>query len=470
MKNFAWILILAAAGSLQEDPRLPVPDAAAQKESEKLVRDLFKEEYARKAPADRQLLARKLFQQAQESKDSPAPRYVLLKESADLAAEVQDLSDCIKALDELAKTFRVEGWKLKFAALAAASKSARTTEDSLALAGSYLRLVDEAVAAEDLDIAKKSIDAAAAAARKGKDLSLVAKAQSRDKELAEAKARTEKLKKARETLARTPDDAASCLVLGQHECFVKGNWKEGLALLAKGSDAALKDLAAKDLSEPTAATPQVSVGDGWWDLSEKESAPAVRERLRQRAHAWYEKAAPALSGLHKTKVDKRLKTLRLERLHRGSWVDVNDPKYYGMSGKPGEPIEATRERILPSKLPSGVFDGLFVRIRIKSGSANVIFEPERCGTWIQTVNPHIMTGRFNPAEERWEPEGNQIIPVPLEEEYLLTVLLTGGEWVVYLHSEEKGRLKTTASALTTFEFDAPNGVVLFDQMRLRRKE
>jgi hypothetical protein len=100
----------------------------------------------------------------------------------------------------------------------------------------------------------------------------------------------------------------------------------------------------------------------------------------------------------------------------------------------------------------------------------VIYEPERCGTWIQTVNPHIITGRFNPAEERWEPEGKQIIPVAIEEEYLLTVLLTGGEWVVYLHCEEKGRLKTTATSLTAFEFDAFSGVVLFDQMRLRRKE
>jgi hypothetical protein len=469
---FLRTLILATvlAGSLQDDPRLPVPDAAALKESEKLIRDLFKDEYARKAPADRQQLSRKLYQQAQESKDSPAPRYVLLRESADLAAEVQDLFNCFKSYEELAKAFRVEGWKLKFAALAAASKTARTNEDSVALAGFYLRLVDEAIAGEDLETAKKSIDAATVAARKGKDLGLTVKAQSRDKELADLRSRMEKLKKARETLARTPDDGPSCLVLGQHECFVKGNWKDGLPLLAKCSDGALKDLATRDLSEPTGATAQAAVGDGWWDLSEKESAQALKQNLRQRAHAWYEKAAAALTGLHKTKVDKRLKILRLEQLHRGSWVDVSDPKMYGASGKPGDAVEATRERITPSKLPSGVFDGLFVRIRIKSGSANVIYEPERCGTWIQTVNPHIITGRFNPAEERWEPEGKQIIPVAIEEEYLLTVLLTGGEWVVYLHSEEKGRLKTTATSLTTFEFDAPNGVVLFDQMRLRRKE
>src|SRR5262245_13069863 len=113
------ILALGAVAPLQDDPRLPVPDAAALKESEKLIRELFKDEYAKKAPADRQILVRKLYQQAQESKDSPAPRYVLLRESADLAAEVQDLPDCFKSLDELGKAFRVEGWKLKFAALAA---------------------------------------------------------------------------------------------------------------------------------------------------------------------------------------------------------------------------------------------------------------------------------------------------------------------------------------------------------------
>lgn len=76
-----------------------------------------------------------------------------------------------------------------------------------------------------------------------------------------------------------------------------------MPLPAKGSDGALRDLASRDLTEPSAAAQQAAVGDGWWDLSEKEGAPAVKQRLRERALLWYEKASGALTGLYRAKVD-----------------------------------------------------------------------------------------------------------------------------------------------------------------------
>jgi hypothetical protein len=49
------VLVLAAA---LQDSRLPIPSAESQKESEKLIRETFKDEYAKKTPADRLTLAR----------------------------------------------------------------------------------------------------------------------------------------------------------------------------------------------------------------------------------------------------------------------------------------------------------------------------------------------------------------------------------------------------------------------------
>lgn len=466
----AIVFLLPLRVLAQEDSRAAVPDAAAQKEAEKLIKDLFKDEYARKAAADRQALARKLYQQALDSKDSPASQYVLLRESADLAAETQDVAGCLKSIEELAKSFRIDAWKVKAAALGTATKTARTPEEAAALSGSFLRVADEAASAEDFETAKKSVDAASTLARKAKDMGLVSKSAAKDKEVAELKAKGEKLRKAREVLASKPDDPASCLLVGQYECFIKGNWKEGLVLLANSTDGPLKDLAAKDLSEPADATQQVAVGDGWWDLSEKESNAASRQRLRMRALSWYEKAAPSVAGLNKAKVEKRLKALKFESFHSGTWVEMNDPKIYGKTGKPGDPIGVSRGGIASGRLPPGEYDGLFVRARIKTGSVQVIFEPMKCATWIQTVNPHIMTGRYSPTDQRWEPEGAQIIPVTLQEEYPITVLLVGGEYVVHLHAEVKGRLKATVDALTAFELSTPGGTVVFDQIRLRKKE
>src|SRR4029453_11303706 len=44
--------------------RAPVPEAARQKEAEKIIKDVFKDQYAKKAPADRAGLVRGLFGQA----------------------------------------------------------------------------------------------------------------------------------------------------------------------------------------------------------------------------------------------------------------------------------------------------------------------------------------------------------------------------------------------------------------------
>lgn len=76
-------------------------------------------------------------------------------------------------------------------------------------------------------------------------------------------------------------------------------------MLALGSDAKLKDLASKDLAEPSAAADQVEIGDGWWELAENENRISKAE-LQKRAGYWYQIALPNLTGLTKVRVEKRL--------------------------------------------------------------------------------------------------------------------------------------------------------------------
>src|SRR6185295_2482671 len=57
--------------------RLPVPDAAVQREAEKSIKDLFKAEYAKKTAADRQALAIALLEQAGKVGDDPGGLWVL---------------------------------------------------------------------------------------------------------------------------------------------------------------------------------------------------------------------------------------------------------------------------------------------------------------------------------------------------------------------------------------------------------
>jgi len=68
MVSRALLGVLLLCVPLQDRPPLaPEPDAAAQKDALKKIRDLFKDDFAKKAPADQQALARRLLQNGLES-------------------------------------------------------------------------------------------------------------------------------------------------------------------------------------------------------------------------------------------------------------------------------------------------------------------------------------------------------------------------------------------------------------------
>lgn len=281
----------------------PVPDAAALRESEKLVRELFKEDYAKKAAADKVTLARKLIDLAGQSRDDPSGRFVLLREARDLAGAGGNLGVALQAVDELAKEFEVNAAAMKGAALVAAGQGLTAPDEIKAAAVRVLSYADEAIASEDFDGAQKAAAAAAAMARKSKDVALASKADAKVKEVEEAKDRVEKLKKAHETLARNPNDPDACLAIGQYQCVVRGDWASGLALLARGSNPALKELARKELGAPSEPAAQVAMGDEWWDSGD---GALGKDENRKRAGYWYRMALPKLAGFTKTKVERRL--------------------------------------------------------------------------------------------------------------------------------------------------------------------
>src|SRR5258706_13020549 len=102
----AWVFVAAA---LQDRPTLaPEPDAAAQKDTLKKIRDLFKDEYAKKAPADQQALARKLLQSGMETADDPVTKFVLLKEAREVAVAAGDADTGLKCADETSKGFAID--------------------------------------------------------------------------------------------------------------------------------------------------------------------------------------------------------------------------------------------------------------------------------------------------------------------------------------------------------------------------
>lgn len=465
MITLCWVLLSVG----QEPARRPVPDAAAQKEAEKLIREVFKDDFAKKAPADKVALATKLIEQGAGSTEDAA-KFVLLREARDLAAGAGDPTVAFQALDALTKAFQVDAIKLRSSTLTAVAANAKTPEEISGLARSYLKVADDAVSAEDFDEALKAVDLAAAQAKRSKDVGLASKAAARKKEMFELRDRSRSVQKARDTLEKSPDDAAANFAVGQYECLVKGDWATGLPRMARGAGP-LRALAERDLVSPTDAGEKASIGDGYLEASEKETG-IVRENLRARALHWYESALAGLAGLNKAKVEKRIPELRLERF-KGIWIEVTDPKAFGLEGAVGAPFVLTpppngyKDAPL-MKPPPGDFDGVSVRIRAgETSDANALLHYERNKRSFLVDHKDIEVRRLR-MESKWVREW--YARVEKRTAYMFTILIESGEYVFYVDGKEVTREKTPFTRLISLSLQADYGPVTFDQFKLRKKE
>src|SRR5436190_10373623 len=192
-------------GPGSQEKKLDVPDDAALKEAEKTIKGLFKDDYAKRAPADRLALAKNLLKQGIDTKDDNAARYVLLRESQDLAARGGDIETAFRAVDEMCRIYSSNPLVLKNGVLALAAGAPRSPEEPRALAQAYITLAEDACQARQFDLAAKASQGAIAAARKVKDVPLLSKAESQSKAMAVIQERYEKVKKSIETLAANPD-------------------------------------------------------------------------------------------------------------------------------------------------------------------------------------------------------------------------------------------------------------------------
>jgi hypothetical protein len=290
--------------------RAPIPDAASQKEADRLLKDLFKDQYAKKSPADKQALARALLEQALKSQGDPVSIWVTCREARDLAAQTCDVRTLIAAIEEVARSFDVDPLPMKSADLATAGKAARTPEDFLAMSTALDKLIDELLAADQYDPAEKVAASTLQYSRKTNDARAVARATARTKDVTEVKARYQAMKGVLQTLAKTPDDPGANLEMGQFLCFVKANWDLGLRFMAKSSDAGMKSLAEKELGLPLNPADQTVVADGWYDLAEKEKVPYRKNQLLGHSRTLYEGAVDDAVGLARARIEKRLELIQ----------------------------------------------------------------------------------------------------------------------------------------------------------------
>jgi len=293
-------------GPLDVTKRLPIPEASGQRDAEKLIKELFKDQYAKKALPDRKRLARVLLDQASKSQDDPAALWVLCREAQDISAQNGDVTTALEATEAASRFFDVDGMALRNAALVMAGKTAKAPEDFAALADAMLKLTDEYVMADQYEAAEKASALAVQHARKANDVTLTLRTTSRNRDVTEAKMLFKAMKIVLETLAKTPDDPAANQEMGQYLCFVKGSWDLGVRFLMKGTDPVLKLLAEKETALPSKSPEWLALADGWWDVSEKEKSTLRKTQVVAHASQLYENSLEGATSLQKIKIEKRL--------------------------------------------------------------------------------------------------------------------------------------------------------------------
>lgn len=311
MESQALLLVACLLGATVQDKKVPVPESAQVKEAEKAVKDLFKAEYAKKSPADRAGLA-KLLLQAATGQSNPAERWVCLAQAQELAAQAGEWETAWEAATQTAASFDCDGTALKTALLAQASKSVKTPEEAGKVAEWHLKMADDFLGQDLVDPAEKAVASAQTLARKSGQAPSISRAAAKAREVAEAKAGLEKSKKAREALAKNPDDAAANLEYGLFLCMVRNQWDKGLPHLARGTEGPFRTAATRELGGPEAAADQAALGDLWWDLAEKEKEP-TKGSARARAATWYDRSIAGLDGLARVRAEKRWTEIEVAR-------------------------------------------------------------------------------------------------------------------------------------------------------------
>lgn len=310
MRYAVMLFAIASLAATEPDKseRSPVPDSAALTKAEKTIKDIFKAEYAKKKTADQVDLAGKLLKQAEETNDDPAARFVLLREARDIAAKASDAALASRAVDEMATRYDVPLLKAKLEMLELLDKSATTVAAANPVLEIAMSAAEGAVDANDYDSAGKFLKLAASAAAKVKVAASINAVSLRTKEIDRIKSEYEKIKPDLETLKIKTNDADAAERAGRFFCLLKGDWTVGLPLLAKCKDEKLAALAKQDSGNPETAKAKVELADAWHDFAQTLDKDIQSETMLRAAH-WYKDALSDLTGLTKTRVEKRVAEL-----------------------------------------------------------------------------------------------------------------------------------------------------------------
>jgi hypothetical protein len=285
--------------------KAPLPAEALQ---EKILAELEEVYRLADAKTDEQKCrrARELVERARKSQDNPNERFVFFRRAMELASEGSDAALMLQAVDLIGADFTVDVLLVKQKVLVKFAASGSEPVRIQSFLENVDKVVGEAMAEDRYELALELLGTAERLCQRPQGRSYRKRIHDRHKQVQQLSAQWDEAQEALDKLKTQPTDPAANLELGRWYCLAKADWPRGLAHLAKGSDPALRALAKEELtSPPKDPEGQVTLADAWWEQAQRTEGEGHRGHWEHAAD-WYKQALPGLSGLTKTRVEKRL--------------------------------------------------------------------------------------------------------------------------------------------------------------------
>ncbi len=303
--------------------RVVVPDPQARARAlEQLTSTRGGQIRSATAAEDKRSVAEALVEQAGREQDA-AQRYVLLEQARALAMDAGDLPLSLSVVGAMERGFEIDTTALTAEVLNKLAKSVTSQEEHRTVARSAVACARNAANTGNAELAEDLYVMALGAAREVSDAQLEGTIQRGLAQLAPAQAvpalapatvdlanvvTSQEVAQANQTLQLNPQDADAHLTVGKFLCFVKEDWRTGLAHLARGSDTSLSKLARDDMHLPRTSKNLVDLADAWYNWGLQTDA-STRKSAWSRALGDYIAASPQLIGTKKDRIDRRVAEL-----------------------------------------------------------------------------------------------------------------------------------------------------------------
>lgn len=294
------------------DDRQSYPDEMELKLARSTIREVFAEDFrGAKTRLTKEKLVDRLVIASDEAGGTPAEKLAALLEARDKAIELANVEKCMAVLDRIEASFRVDHLDLRIGALRDISKQVRFATEAIAFVNYSISNAYSAILQGDVPSATRIVEIAESVTPKAssKKPPLLAALSSLKKEIDDISREAEHVDTLAVDARKNPGQSKEYLkAVGRYECFVLNKWNDGLEKISQSGDAALSDLAAMDIADPSEADDIILVADGWWNVA--DGLTGLRELVvRERAALLYSKLRGKVTGLTEKKVESRLQQL-----------------------------------------------------------------------------------------------------------------------------------------------------------------